>query len=125
MLLDTQVLLWFLDDNPNLSAEIRDMIEAADSVAVSIVTLWEIAIKLSLKKLNLQFDFKELSGFLEQLEITVLPLSLADMQCYINLPLHHRDPFDRMLIAQATNHALVIVSQDMAFDAYSIHRVWT
>ncbi len=100
------------------------MIEEADSVVVSIITLWEIAIKLAISKLNLQFEFQELPSFLEQLEIVTLPLTFADAQCYISLPLHHRDPFDRMLIAQAINNSLVIVSQDVAFDDYPIQRIW-
>jgi PIN domain nuclease of toxin-antitoxin system len=124
MLLDTHVLLWFLDDNEKLPLPIKETIEQADSVVISIVTLWEIAIKLSIKKLNLQFEFQELAVFLEQLEITILPLTFEDVQCYIDLPLHHRDPFDRILIAQVINHSFAIVSQDSAFDAYSVQRVW-
>ncbi|MEA5522401.1 type II toxin-antitoxin system VapC family toxin [Limnoraphis robusta] len=125
MLLDTHTLLWFLDDNPKLTPEIRDTIETADTVVVSIITLWEIAIKLSIQKLELQLEFQELPSLLEQLNITVLPLIFADLQCYASLPLHHRDPFDRMLIAQAINHSLAIVSSDQAFDHYEIQRVWS
>jgi PIN domain nuclease of toxin-antitoxin system len=124
MLLDTHVLLWFLDDNPKLLPKVKEMIEEGDNIMVSIVTLWEIAIKLSIKKLDVQFEFQELTGFLDQLGIVLLPLCFNDIQCYINLPLHHRDPFDRILISQAINNSLVIVSADTAFDAYLVQRVW-
>ncbi len=124
MLLDTHALLWFLDDNPKLPSEVKEIIENADRIVVSIVTLWEIAIKLSIKKLELEFEFQELPVLLEQLEIDILPIAFADLPCYINLPLHHRDPFDRILIAQAVNNCLTILSGDTAFDAYPIQRIW-
>jgi PIN domain nuclease of toxin-antitoxin system len=124
MLLDTHVLLLFLNEDPQLTPGIKEIIENAENVIVSIITLWEIAIKLSIKKLNLQFEFHELPSFLKQLEIGVIPITFTDVQCYINLPLHHRDPFDRILIAQAINQSISLVSRDVAFDAYSIKRVW-
>jgi PIN domain nuclease of toxin-antitoxin system len=74
--------------------------------------------------LKLQFEFKELTSFLDELDIELLPLTFEDIKCYVGLPLHHRDPFDRILIAQATTNSLIIVSADSAFDAYSIQRVW-
>ncbi len=125
MLLDTHALLWFIDDNPKLTAEVKDTIESTTIIFVSIISLWEIAIKLSIKKLDLQFELQELPVCLEQLEILVLPVTFADVQRYASLALHHRDPFDRMLIAQAMNHSLAIISADKVFDTYDIERVWT
>jgi PIN domain nuclease of toxin-antitoxin system len=124
MLLDTHTLLWFLGDDPKLPPETRDMIETADSIFVSIITLWEIAIKFSIKKLNIEFNFQELPNLLEQLEIEVLPLTFADIKCYTSLPLHHRDPFDRILVSQSIINSLVLVSADTALDAYPIQRIW-
>ncbi|MBO1352324.1 MAG: type II toxin-antitoxin system VapC family toxin [Hormoscilla sp. GUM202] len=124
MLLDTHTLLWFLDDSPRLPQKVREQIEDANRLAVSIVTLWEIAIKLSIKKLELQFEFQELRAFLEQLGIEVIPITFADVQCYVTLPLHHRDPFDRLLIAQGMNRSLSLVSAETKFDPYAISRVW-
>jgi PIN domain nuclease of toxin-antitoxin system len=86
---------------------------------------WEIAIKLGLGKLTLQTSFHELESVLEQLFIKILPISFTDTDRYLDLPLHHRDPFDRILIAQAINNSLMVVSADPAFDAYSIQRLWT
>ena len=116
--------MWFLVDSPKLPLKVKEAIEDADSLAVSIATIWEIAIKLSVKKLELEFEFQELPAFLEQLEIDVLPIAFADTQRYISLPLHHRDPFDRILVAQAMNRSLVLVSADKKFDAYPINRLW-
>jgi PIN domain nuclease of toxin-antitoxin system len=94
------------------------------NLSLSIASLWEISIKLGLGKLRLQKSFSELEEVLQDLKIGVLPITFADTERYLSLPLHHRDPFDRMLIAQAMNHRLVLISCDSAFDAYSIHRVW-
>jgi PIN domain nuclease of toxin-antitoxin system len=109
MLLDTHALIWFLDDDPKLPSIIKERIEASSLVFVSIASLWEIAIKLGLGKLNFQFELQEIPTFLEQLEILVLPITFSDIECYLKQPLHHRDPFDRMLIAQAINTAVPAV----------------
>ena len=124
MLLDTHTLLWFLNNDSKLISTVKSDIENADQVVVSIVNLWEIAIKLSIQKLELDFALSELPDFLTQLEIRILPLTFADLEHYITLPLHHRDPFDRLLIAQAMTNSLEIVSADTAFDAYSVRRIW-
>lgn len=125
MLLDTHTLIWFLEDNFKLPSIVRQRIQDSSLVFVSIASLWEISIKLGLGKLNFQFEFQEIPVFLEQLEIVVLPITFSDVECYLKQPLHHRDPFDRMLIAQAINNSLIIISQDAQFDAYSIQRVWS
>lgn len=124
MLLDTQILLWFLEDDPKLPASLKSLIEDSDSVFASMVSIWEIAIKLSINKLSLQVEFQDLPSVLDDLEIRVLPLTFADAVQYLSLPLHHRDPFDRMLIAQAMTNSRAIASADTAFDAYPIQRMW-
>ncbi|MBF2085223.1 type II toxin-antitoxin system VapC family toxin [Thermoleptolyngbya sp. C42_A2020_037] len=124
MLLDTHVLLWFLEDDPKLPPQIKQMIEVSNDVFVSIIALWEVAIKLSIRKLELRFEFQKLTDFLTDLDIKILTISFEDIKRYVDLPLYHRDPFDRILIAQSINHAMSIVSADPAFDAYPIRRVW-
>jgi PIN domain nuclease of toxin-antitoxin system len=124
MLLDTHVLLWFLEDDPRLPSSLRSLIEDSDRVFASVVSLWEIAIKLSINKLTLKFEFQDLPNFLDELEINVLSLAFEDTNRYVSLSLHHRDPFDRMLIAQAMTNSLAIASADPAFDAYPIQRMW-
>ncbi|MEG4849273.1 type II toxin-antitoxin system VapC family toxin [Microcoleus sp. B5-D4] len=126
ILLDTHTLLWYLEDSKQLSSQAAEIIEdPSNALRLSIASLWEISIKLGLGKLSLQNSFSELEEVLQQLKIEVLPIAFSDTECYLNLPLHHRDPFDRILVAQAINHSLVLVSRDVAFDAYDIQRVWS
>jgi len=124
MLLDTHTLLWFLNDDPKLPAVVGEQIENAETSLVSIVSVWEIAIKINVGKLNLDYSFHDLQGLLDRLQIEILPLTFDDIEQYLNLPLHHRDPFDRILIAQAINHDLTLVSRDEQFDAYAMQRSW-
>lgn len=100
------------------------MIEESDRVAASLISLWEIAIKVSIGKLNLRVTFDDLPSALDSLEIEVISLSWSDIQHYADLPLHHRDPFDRLLITQAMNQSLVLVSADSVFDQYPVQRLW-
>ena len=93
-------------------------------MAASLISLWEIAIKVSIGKLELQLPFDDLPSALEVLSIEVLPLAWTDVNSYRDLPLHHRDPFDRLLVAQAMNRSLTLVSADMVFDQYPVQRLW-
>lgn len=125
ILLDTHTFLWYLQDSNQLSDKAAAILEdSSNSLWLSIASLWEMSIKLGLGKLSLQRSFSELEEVLQKLKIEILPITFADTKRYINLPLHHRDPFDRILVAQAMNHSLILMSRDSAFDAYSIQRVW-
>ncbi|NER94900.1 MAG: type II toxin-antitoxin system VapC family toxin [Symploca sp. SIO1B1] len=123
-LLDTHTFIWLSENAHNLSNNLRDMIDMADRVYLSIASLWEIAIKLNLGKLSLQQSYESIGAELEASDILLLPISFADTLQIRYLPLHHRDPFDRMLIAQAINHSLIVISRDVKFDAYPIQRLW-
>jgi PIN domain nuclease of toxin-antitoxin system len=125
LLLDTHALIWFVSNDPNLPVSTRDKIESADDVFLSIASLWEMAIKLNIGKLALQGNFEDIEPQLNAAGITILPLTFADTVQFRYLPLHHRDPFDRILVAQAINHSLVLVSRDVAFDAYDLQRLWS
>jgi len=116
ILLDTHVLLWWLDDNPSLPAQAREIIrEPGNTVFVSAVSYWEIWLKQSLGKLRLAPDFMDrLTG--ESFEN--LPLQAAQTRQVSLLPWHHRDPFDRMLVAQAQVEKLVLLTADRALAAY-------
>jgi PIN domain nuclease of toxin-antitoxin system len=125
ILLDTHSLLWWLDNDDRLSRRAREAIQNPIlQVLVSVGSLWEIAIKHQLGKLkasNLVNNFqKELddAGFVE------LPISGVHAIRAAVLPINHRDPFDRLLIAQAEIENVPIVSRDSQFDAYGVHRVW-
>ncbi|MEG5160445.1 type II toxin-antitoxin system VapC family toxin [Microcoleus sp. AT3-A2] len=125
LLLDTHALIWFVSNDPNLPLSTRDKIESADDVFLSIASLWEMAIKLNIGKLPLQGAFEDIEPQLIAAGITILPLTFADTVQFRYLPLHHRDPFDRILVVQAINHSLVLVSRDVAFDAYDLQRLWS
>lgn len=102
VLIDTHALLWYLQGDANLSNLALAAIEDKhNDVFVSIVSLWEIAIKLGLGKLELQRPFENLEADLQRLGIKILPIAFAELEIYVSLPLNHRDPFDRILIAQS------------------------
>jgi PIN domain nuclease of toxin-antitoxin system len=96
----------------------------AEAVCVSIVSIWEIAIKINIGKLTLKTDFQVIEQNLIEQDISILPIKIAAIQTYLNLPLHHRDPFDRIIIAQSIDLALTIMSCDSQFDAYPVTRLW-
>jgi PIN domain nuclease of toxin-antitoxin system len=124
MLIDTHTLLWFLDDDNRLPAFIKQQIENAETVLVSIASLWEIAIKVNIGKLTLKTPFISIQQNLNTLGIDITPITFADTETYLSLPLHHRDPFDRILVAQAIARNLILVSRDALLDAYPIQRQW-
>ncbi len=123
-LLDTHAFIWLTENDSSLPEELRTMLDNADIVYLSIASLWEIAIKLKLGKLSLQQDYETIGSAINNSDILILPISFADTVQIRNLPLHHGDPFDRMLIAQAINNSLVIISRDKKFDAYPVQRMW-
>jgi PIN domain nuclease of toxin-antitoxin system len=124
LLLDTHAFIWFVSNDSNLPASTKNQIESAEVVFLSIASLWEIAIKLNIGKLTLQGAFEDIEAQLIATDIKILPITFADTVKFRDLPLHHRDPFDRILVAQSINHSLVLISRDVAFDAYSIQRIW-
>ncbi|WP_413160198.1 type II toxin-antitoxin system VapC family toxin [Capilliphycus salinus ALCB114379] len=124
ILLDTHAFIWLSEDDQSLPTSLRDRIEATDNVFVSIASFWEISIKVTIGKIVLQNDFNDIEDRFEATRFKLLPISIKDTILLHQLPLHHKDPFDRILIAQAMNHSFPIVSRDSAFDAYPISRVW-
>jgi len=126
MLIDTHAFLWFNDDNERLSATARENIQNRENIIfLSVASVWELAIKSSLGKLDIPrpaVDFvegKRHIGQIELLEITVSHIRVVEALFF-----HHRDPFDRLLIAQALSENIPIISTDAIFDAYGVQRVW-
>jgi PIN domain nuclease of toxin-antitoxin system len=116
ILLDTHLLLWWLEASPSLSVQAREMIsDPENTVFVSAVSLWEIWLKQSLGKLRLPVDF---TGKLAAESFESLPLLASQTQQVSSLPWCHRDPFDRMLIAQAQVEKLILLTADEALAAY-------
>ena len=122
LLLDTHVVLWWRLDSPRLKRGARDAIATADLVWVSAVSGWEVAIKQGLGKLRLADPFVLM---VEASEFGELPVTLRHAERVATLPLHHTDPFDRMLVAQAQVEGATLVTHDRAFQPYGIPVVWT
>ena len=125
-LLDTHAFLWWVADSRRLSGRARDAIRnEANTIAVSAASAWEIATKHRLGRLpeadGLADDIR---GAIVRQDFAELPVSVADAERAGRLPGPHRDPFDRMLIAQALAHDLAIISNERAFDRYGINRLW-
>ncbi len=89
-----------------------------------MVSIWEITIKLNIVKLKIEYSIEDIYNLLSQLKIEILLIDRADLERYLMLPVHHRDPFDRILIAQAIDRDLILVSVDGAFEPYPVQRLW-
>jgi PIN domain nuclease of toxin-antitoxin system len=117
LLLDTNILLWVMADDPMLSPTARQVIEQATVVHVSAVSIWEISIKAALGKLRI--DMIELMPRLAEAGFEPLAVSWDHARAVHELPHHHRDPFDRMLIAQAVSEPLRLLTHDATLARYS------
>ncbi|MBF0242514.1 MAG: type II toxin-antitoxin system VapC family toxin [Desulfamplus sp.] len=127
LLLDTQALLWFILDDSRLSKKALNLIlETKGFVLVSPASIWEIAIKISLGKYKLTGDFQQFwDNQFHINDLKLLPVSVAHVARIVNLPYHHRDPFDRLIIAQSLMEKIPVVSSDAMFDIYSgVDRIW-
>ncbi len=117
-LLDTHILLWWLEDNPKLPWNIREIIQNPESlIFVSAATMWEMSIKKSLGKLDIPDDLLEM---LKDNEFQVLGVTADHGLKVGDLPYHHKDPFDRILIAQALCERLMVISRDDKFKLYDV-----
>jgi PIN domain nuclease of toxin-antitoxin system len=126
LLIDTHTFLWFALDSPELSSTARDLIiDAENEILLSVASAWEIAIKVSIGKLTLSQPFTLfLPDQLRRNDIELLPVTLPHIQHIATLPFHHKDPFDRMIIAQSLVEKIPLISIDAVFDAYSVQRLW-
>lgn len=122
LLLDTHAALWWLSDNPRLSQRCADLLtDTSNQVLLSAAVVWEVAIKRSLGKLDSPGDF---AATLLGAGAQGLPVGIDHAEAIAELPWHHRDPFDRLLIAQATVEGAVVLSGDDAFRPYGVPLVW-
>jgi PIN domain nuclease of toxin-antitoxin system len=126
LLLDTHAMLWFFWGDSRLSTAAKSLIENAENQKlVSIASCWEIAVKVGLGKLDLGESSRSfLSREIARNNFELLPISLEHATTVEGLALHHRDPFDRLLVAQATIEGLSLVSADVVFDRYGVSRLW-
>ena len=125
VLLDTQALFWWYGDPRRLPKRASSMIEnGGNDILVSAATAWELAIKAAIRKVDALPLVMNFSQFLAEEGFSELMIASSHATRAGLLPLHHRDPFDRMLIAQAQAENLAIVSNDDVFDRYGVRRVW-
>ena len=124
-LLDTHSLIWFIGANPKLPDKAKVIIEDTNAVCfISVASFWEIAIKMSLGKLKMDIPFTDLENWVISNKMHILPVNFNHTLQLSQLPFHHRDPFDRTLIAQALQTDLILISKEELFDKYNVKRVW-
>jgi len=125
LLLDTHTLLWFLTDSPKLPSNVRDALkDLSNPTFVSMVSLWEVALKHSLGRLELHAEPERFFDLVEESGFRLLPIDPAHILGMTRLTLHHQDPFDRLLIAQAQFERLTLVSKDSMFSRYDVPLLW-
>ncbi len=125
LLLDTHIFLWWANAPEHLSARIRSLCEdPATLLLLSLVSLWEIQIKVQIGKLTLASPLKTILETQQQINrIQILPVTVAHILALENLPMHHKDPFDRLLIARANSEKASLASMDTAFPQYSVNLI--
>ena len=124
-LLDTHTLIWFINGDAKLTDKAKKEIEnKVEGNYVSVISIWEIAIKISIGKLELNTSFEDFIRQIKSNSFQVLPVSTADALSISLLPFHHRDPFDRMIIVQAKNNNLKLITKDEVFHNYDISVIW-
>lgn len=124
-LIDTHTLIWFIDKDQKISEKAKLIIKNIDiNIGISIASFWEIAIKLSLQKIQLNDPLAKVIKKTRELEIEILELHTEYILKNENLPFHHKDPFDRIIITTAITEQLPIISIDEKFDKYEVERIW-
>ncbi|MDY7005759.1 MAG: type II toxin-antitoxin system VapC family toxin [Cyanobacteriota bacterium] len=126
LLLDTHSLIWFFAGSSNLSDTGRNLMEnPTHQKLISLASVWEMAIKQSKGKLTLSSPLESyIEAKIKLEDFTTLPINLKHLSLISNLPFHHNDPFDRLLIAQAITEKIPILSRDSIFDKYNVNRIW-
>jgi PIN domain nuclease of toxin-antitoxin system len=121
-LIDTHALIWHLEDDPLLKLEKSDLVDdPSNEPLVSIASLWEIAIKESLGKLKLSRSVGDLVKAIDHSTISILPVTTNHVVRVSRLPFHHKDPFDRLIIAQAMTEDISVITADPDFAAYGVN----
>jgi PIN domain nuclease of toxin-antitoxin system len=126
LLIDTHIFLWFVLNDASLSPIARELIvDPQNDIFLSPASYWELAIKISLGKYQIPGSFEFwMNHQIQSNEFLILPIEIAHAAMVIQLPFHHKDPFDRILISQALVETIPIVSADAVFDSYGVTRLW-
>jgi PIN domain nuclease of toxin-antitoxin system len=125
-LLDTHTFLWFINDDVSLSSTARALIEEPENnIYLSVASIWEMAIKVSLGKLEMPSPFTDfIDEQLRENAIILLNIKTTHTGIVATLTFHHRDPFDRLIIAQSKSEDIPVIGSDVIFDDYGIKRYW-
>ena len=123
-ILDTCAFIWSVLDDPKLSDTVSDILAGSEAVYISKATLWEIAIKKTTGKLNLRHNTFELEQICIDEDINILPLKLRYFERIQNMPLIHRDPFDRIIIASAIEEGYTLLTNDSEIIKYEVKTLW-
>jgi len=125
-LIDAQALIWYVDQDHLLTWSARAAIsDPANELVLSVGTIWEIGIKVGLGKLSLSLPYRRwMDTAIADLDLELLPITVEYADVQAGLPGHHRDPFDRLLAAQALKDGLPLISADAIFDQYGVRRIW-
>jgi len=125
MLLDTHAFMWWADEPVKLSSKVLSAFQdEANTLIVSLASIWEMQIKVQLGKLKLDLPLVDLVSQQQATGIELLPISLEHILAQQSLPFHHKDPFDRLIIAQAFTENIVLVSHDPIFTSYPVKLLW-
>jgi PIN domain nuclease of toxin-antitoxin system len=126
ILLDSHTLIWFSQNSPKLSSQAISILEDKSNILfLSLVSIWEIQIKVQLGKLKLDIPLPDvIKDQIQVNDVQILSLKLSHIWTLEILPHHHKDPFDRLLICQAITEHLIILSVDSVFDSYPVQKLW-
>lgn len=124
-LIDTQILVWLIIESKKIPTKILNILENPENeILVSSVSIWEIAIKISINKLSLPFELKYIINVIEKMNIKILEINIEHLINVAELPFHHKDPFDRLLISQSMIENISIISSDSSFQNYKVDVIW-
>jgi PIN domain nuclease of toxin-antitoxin system len=125
LLLDAHTFIWFFNGDKKLPLKVRKLIEDfKNKKFISIASVWEVSIKISLKKLEFDGGMSEITELIEKNDFNILPVSIEHLIAYESLEIIHRDPFDRILVAQAMVEKMVIITKDENIKKYKIKTEW-
>jgi len=124
ILIDTHILIWYLNGDENLGPHLKQIIEDQNNkIVISTVSLWEIAIKIGAKKLELALSLSAIEKYIEDKEVELLNIQFNSLIILSELAYHHKDPFDRLLIAQAMAENISMISADQHFKSYPVNLI--
>jgi PIN domain nuclease of toxin-antitoxin system len=124
-LLDTHTFLWFVAGDKQLPPTVRDKIkDIKQHCFLSVASLWEITIKFQIGKLTLNISLEELFNYIDRNQIEIIPINIEHLLTLSELPRHHGDPFDRLIISQAITENLTLITRDSALKKYKVKQQW-